>query len=233
MSLLCALSLYALVWSLQNLRTRAESNATQQMVVRNKLCCMTCFDASLIVLIECAAALAQGHTEQPVSQRRAFRLTLFVWGMTSRRARALAVLCCLGATLLLLAFIDAQFNHPYPRLPPPVFLIGAMKSGTTALADALHRHPFVHMARVLPGEPVYHTKEVHFFDTNSSFAQGRQFYERHFERDLPPGHVSLDATPGYLFEPYAAERVHKLYEKNIKILVILRHPVERAISHWR
>ncbi len=160
-------------------------------------------------------------------------VVLFVWRMTSRRARALAVLCCLGATLLLLAFIDAQFNHPYPRLPPPAFLIGAMKSGTTALADALHRHPFVHMARPLRGEPDWFAKEVHYFNLNSSFAQGHQFYERHFERDLPPGHVSLDATPEYLYEPYVAARVFKMYGKDIKILVILRDPVERAISHWR
>ncbi len=118
-------------------------------------------------------------------------------------------------------------------LPPPVFLIGAMKSGTTALADALYHHPFIHKPHIIDQEPEWFSKEVHFFNVNTSYSQGRLHYERHFDRYLPPGHVSLDATPGYLYEPFVAERVHRMYGKDIKILVILRDPVARALSHWR
>jgi hypothetical protein len=112
-------------------------------------------------------------------------------------------------------------------------MIGTMKSGTTALADALCHHPYIHRARTLPGEPAEHAKEVHFFEKDDAYEKGRSFYERHFERNLPPGHVSLDATPEYIYVQFVAERVHKMYGKDIKILVILRDPVERAISHWR
>ncbi len=113
-----------------------------------------------------------------------------------------------------------------------MFLIGAMKSGTTALADALYHHAFIHKAHQLDC-PETALKEIGFFNDGTSFAKGREFYESHFERDLPPGHVSLDATPGYLYEPFVAERVFKMYGKDIKIIAILRDPVERAISHWR
>ena len=118
-------------------------------------------------------------------------------------------------------------------LSPPVFLIGAMKSGTTALSDALYHHTYIHKGIVFPGEPTWHSKELHFFDHNTSYPLGRQYYESRFNQSLPPGHVNLDATPEYLYEPYVAERVFKMYGKDIKILAILRDPVERAVSHWR
>ncbi len=116
-------------------------------------------------------------------------------------------------------------------LLPPVFLIGAMKSGTTALSDALYHHPHIHRAFDVHGRPTWHSKELHFFDTYA-FTKGRQFYESRFNQSLPSGHVNLDATPAYLYEPYVAERVFKMYGKDIKILAILRDPVERAVSHW-
>ena len=116
---------------------------------------------------------------------------------------------------------------------PPVFLIGAMKCGTTALADALLSHPYIHSATPPAGRPRIAAKEVHYFDNTCTNESSRQQYERLFDANLPLGHVNLDATPVYLYIPPVAELVHGMYGKNVKILVVLRDPVERAVSHWR
>jgi hypothetical protein len=74
-------------------------------------------------------------------------------------------------------------------------------------------------------------KEIHFFDLN--YEQGFSWYlnqlPRRFiwENRLKTG----EATPYYLFHPHASERIsHHL--PSAKLIVILRNPVERAISHY-
>ena len=117
-------------------------------------------------------------------------------------------------------------------LPAPVFMIGAMKSGTSALFDALTNHPNIHENIPLPGEPKFFSKEVHFFNHYSRLRGGRDEYEQHFA-EWPPGHYHIDATPEYIFVPHVAQRVLKMYGPSIKIIAVLRDPVERAASHWR
>jgi len=41
-----------------------------------------------------------------------------------------------------------------------------------------------------------------------------------------------EATPDYLFDPRAPARVHA-FDSRMKLIAVLREPVERAYSHWR
>jgi len=48
---------------------------------------------------------------------------------------------------------------------------------------------------------------------------------------LGPSMIAGDCTPSYLYYEPAAERIYK-YNPKIKLLILLRNPVDRAFAHW-
>ena len=111
-----------------------------------------------------------------------------------------------------------------PRLG--FMIVGAQKCGTTALAHFLSRHPEVGMA-----DP----KEAHLFDA-PDYSDGwcpKEIDERYrpsFEH-CPGATIRGEATPIYMFLPEVARELHR-YNPDLKLIVLLRDPVERAISHY-
>lgn len=109
------------------------------------------------------------------------------------------------------------------RAPKVNFLvIGAQKAGTTALDHYLRQHPDIGMADV---------KEVHYFDDEEVFAHAPKdhaAYEAHFP-DAKRFHG--ETTPIYLWWKPACERIHR-YNPRMKLIAVLRDPVERAFSQW-
>ncbi len=102
-------------------------------------------------------------------------------------------------------------------------LAGAQKSGTTALHYFLSRRPDIRMGN---------QQEIHFFDNDALFV-GEPDYEqlhRHYPL-LGPFMIAGDCTPSYLYHSEAAARIFK-YNPRIKLLLLLRNPVERAFAHW-
>lgn len=105
-----------------------------------------------------------------------------------------------------------------PQLP--TFLIaGAMRCGTTSLNAYLREHP-----QISVGQP----KEVHFFDQN--YERGIDWYLQHFP-DSDSSKAVGEASPAYIYFPEVAERIATTLP-DVKILVLLRDPVERAHSHY-
>ena len=106
---------------------------------------------------------------------------------------------------------------------PSVLLIGAQRSGTTSLFNYLVRHP-----AVLP--PL--GKEIHYFDLH--YGRGVRWYRGRFpyRYRLRGGAITLDASPYYLLHPLAPERAARLVPE-VKLVAVLRHPVERAFSHYQ
>ena len=112
---------------------------------------------------------------------------------------------------------------------PDFIIVGAQKSGTTSLFHYLSQHP-----QLVPACE----KELHFFDdgldeASNNYKKGGGWYGAHFARkdQLNGGQKTFEATPLYLFHPYSAARIAKLLPAT-KIIVVLRNPVERAISHY-
>jgi hypothetical protein len=104
------------------------------------------------------------------------------------------------------------------------FLIaGAQKGGTTALFDYLQDQPDVSLSRV---------KEVHFFDDETQDWARPDYgaYHAHFE--APDGRPCGEATPIYAYWPRSLERIRD-YNPAMRLILVLRDPVERAWSHWR
>jgi len=114
---------------------------------------------------------------------------------------------------------------------PDFLLIGAQRGGTTTLYHYLIQHP-----QVLGGVA---DKEVHFFDLRH--AQGLDAYRGAFpsrrsvtraaERAGAPVVVG-EATPYYLFHPAVPGRVAADLPE-VRLIAVLRDPVERAWSHYR
>ena len=101
-------------------------------------------------------------------------------------------------------------------------IIGAQKAGTTALDHYLRQHPEIGMADV---------KEVHFFDDEDAFAHAptdHSAYEAHF---CGAKRFHGETTPIYLWWKPASERIHR-YNPDVKLIAVLRDPVERAFSQW-
>ncbi|MEM7454356.1 MAG: sulfotransferase [Planctomycetota bacterium] len=111
---------------------------------------------------------------------------------------------------------DGGWDDSVARLKPSFLVIGAMKSGTTAIYNHLARHP-----QVCP--PL--TKELHFFE-NGLYPSG--FYFAQFPR-VAGNVISGEASPGYYALDIAA-RVRELLP-DVKLIFIRRDPVDRAISH--
>jgi hypothetical protein len=116
------------------------------------------------------------------------------------------------------------------RLLPDFIIIGAQKCGTTSLYNYLIEHPWVAPSAV---------KEVHFFDL--AFARGVTWYRRQFPSLLKKCYartvlrqdlVTGEASPYYIFHPHAPRRI-RMTLPNVKLIVLLRNPVDRAFSHYQ
>lgn len=111
-----------------------------------------------------------------------------------------------------------------PRLE---FLIGGVqKGGTSALAQYLGAHPDV---RLPDG------KEAHIFDRPQlDPAWTAERFDAEYDIYFPaldPAAMCGDATPFYVFHPLVVARIAR-YNPAIKWIVLLRDPVDRAISHY-
>jgi hypothetical protein len=106
--------------------------------------------------------------------------------------------------------------------PLPEFLIvGAQRAGTSALYTYLRQHPGI-------GGPPW--KEVNFFDVR--YGRGASWYRGHFPVRRPGRELLVgEASPSYLFHPYAPERVAGLVPE-ARVIALVRNPVDRALSHY-
>jgi hypothetical protein len=102
-------------------------------------------------------------------------------------------------------------------------LAGAQKSGTTALHYFLSRHPKITMGD---------QQEIHFFDNDALFVSAPDYEQLHKHYPLiAPSTIAGDCTPSYIYHQPAIDRIWK-YNPKIKLLIILRNPVDRAFAHW-
>ncbi len=107
---------------------------------------------------------------------------------------------------------------------PSFLIIGAQKSGTSALHSYLSRYP-----GIVPAS----RKEIHFFDQDLAYSRGVRWYHGHFPLPHRLGRhaVTFEATPSYLYRRKVPERILS-YEPQMKLVVLLRDPVQRAYSQW-
>ncbi len=122
----------------------------------------------------------------------------------------------------------------YVKSCPSFLLIGAQKCGTTWLSKMVSQHKEVNNLK---------TKELHFFDNEKNLRKGDQWYFNQFRCNCNT-HAVGEYSPNYLFcEVSENERIEndipkniplliKQYNEDIKLIVVLRNPVYRAISAY-
>lgn len=106
------------------------------------------------------------------------------------------------------------------RLPDLVY-IGPDKAGSTWLHRVLLWHPEVYAPEV---------KELFFFDRYHR--RGADWYRAHYAA-CPPGAAAVaDISHDYLFDPEVPVRMRDLLGPDVRLMVTLREPVERAWSAY-
>ena len=114
-----------------------------------------------------------------------------------------------------------QNRNLKPVKVPNFIIIGCQRCGTTSLYTYLAQHP-----QILT--PI--KKEMDFFSWH--FDRGIDWYLAHFP-PMPSGEQFLtgEASPSYFDSREAPERLYSLFPE-AKLIVLLRNPVDRAISQF-
>ncbi|HEX7887148.1 MAG TPA: sulfotransferase domain-containing protein [Phenylobacterium sp.] len=102
-------------------------------------------------------------------------------------------------------------------------IAGVQKGGTTALFDYLRDYPDIALPDV---------KELHFFDDDRRDWIQPDYADYHARFPAPVARPCGEATPIYAYWPNSLERI-AAYNPAMKLVVVLRDPVQRAWSHWR
>ena len=102
---------------------------------------------------------------------------------------------------------------------PDFIICGTQKGGTTSLYEYLRHHPEVYLPK---------KKEIHFFDLNLN--KGLRWYLRHFVTNNI-ARIKGEATPSYMYFEEVPRRIRRILP-NVRLIFILRNPVDRAYSHY-
>lgn len=105
-------------------------------------------------------------------------------------------------------------------------ICGVQKSATELLSYHLQKHPKIFMPK----------QEIHFFDKLNLkrkikiFFNDYSSYHKHFNFNSNKT-IYGEKTPIYIFYKDCIRQIYK-YNKNIKIVLIFRDPLQRAFSHY-
>lgn len=150
-------------------------------------------------------------------------------------------------------YYNCSYSNQSFRLPtvPQFLIVGAQKSGTTAIYEFLKQHPQI-QGSIAP--------ETHFFDWH--FPKGPEARKKFLEMNNLKNNISkeelqcatrkvyadsffidsrivaqdtmyVEKTPSYLFLPDTPERISTTCFWKPKVIVVLRNPIDRAFSHYK
>lgn len=114
------------------------------------------------------------------------------------------------------------------RVLPNFIVIGVGRGGTTALFHYLGQHNCITKSAY---------DEIGYFDDN--YHLGLHWYRSMFPTIFYKQKIikkygkflTFEVTPWYIRRPWTAKRIHEILP-NIKLIVILRNPVDRTYSHY-
>src|ERR1041385_4052085 len=111
-------------------------------------------------------------------------------------------------------------------------IAGTQKSGTSVLTYYLNQHPAIAMAHKEEAHLIVQPRR-HFFDNAKMCASGDVDYAllHRSVRVTANTLVTGTSTPVYTYWNPAMQRIHD-YNPSIKLIILLRNPIDRAFSHW-
>ena len=105
---------------------------------------------------------------------------------------------------------------------PDFLCIGAQRCGTTWSFENLREHPEIFMPQ---------RKELNFFsEIDGNYTKGLEWYKNHFN-NAPKETLKGEITPAYFVDSNDPEKISTTLGI-IRIIVILRNPLERAYSSY-
>ena len=118
---------------------------------------------------------------------------------------------------------------------PSFLVVGAAKSGTTALYEYLIRHPSIYLSsgtkesRFLTGlTPITDPEICRYVRVVTSFEEYAQLFNA-----ATPDQIIGEVDPWLLYlHQRSVQRIIHYLEPQVKLIVILREPVSRAYSHY-
>ena len=125
--------------------------------------------------------------------------------------------------------IYSKIFGPFHVLPD-FLILGSGRCGTTSLVELYLRSN----SNILPSN----NNEIFFFDIhyNKTLNWYRLFFPTYLKKYIRKisGKKTLvcDATGNYFFHPYAPKRIKKILP-DVKLILMMRNPVERTISQYR
>lgn len=107
---------------------------------------------------------------------------------------------------------------------PDFLIIGAAKSGTSTLTDYFRLHPRLWVSRI---------KEPEFFALDRVYERGFDWYRGLFD-GASPNQLCCEASTAYTRWPQFPDAAGRIAQAlpNAKLIYLMRHPVERAYSHY-
>lgn len=118
---------------------------------------------------------------------------------------------------------------------PNFLIVGTAKAGTSSIYHYLKRHPEVFMSPIK--EPMFFVREklekpIRFLKLSTNLVQDWSSYVRLFEKVNNEKAIG-EASPHYLYYyDTAIPEIKKHLKKDIKIIIILRNPIERSLSAY-
>jgi len=113
-------------------------------------------------------------------------------------------------------------------MKPNYICIGVQKGGTTSLIRYLNYHPEIYMVKGGYGGK----GEKHFFDRSLSKGELTNEDIKKYEKSFKTNKLIVgEKTPSYNYLRYAMDRIYD-YNKNIKLIILLREPISRAFSQF-
>ena len=117
----------------------------------------------------------------------------------------------------------ARGARPSTGALPNLIVIGGLKCGTTSLHHYLNLHPEIGMSR---------PKELNFFVAELNWELGVDWYRSHFPESSP---VRGETSPHYTNRPRfegVAERMRETLGAEARVVYMVRHPLDRLLSHY-
>ena len=110
------------------------------------------------------------------------------------------------------------------RVRPDFVIIGAMKSATSSLQEQLDQ---------LPGIFTTEPKEPNFFSNDEIYAKGFDWYSGLYN-SAGESDIKGEASTHYAKLPRYPETVGRLkrYAPSVKLIYVMRHPIDRLVSHY-
>jgi len=116
---------------------------------------------------------------------------------------------------------------------PNLFIVGAPRSGTTSLYEYLKQHPEVFMSPIK--EPHYFArKDIHEYHDKVGYPKIISDFKEYISlfRDGKDKRIRGEASINYLYSKSATSEIYELIP-DAKIIISLRNPIERALSHFK